>query len=118
MPDKILLNIGGTHFESKRATLEKCPYFRRLLDPTARTHIEMDRSIFIDRDRTHFRHILNYLRDGEVPNYLTPADVYQLIREAKFYEMTEMVLQLRSSMNPGMGGRSRVKKTTRRRRRN
>ena len=118
MPDKIRINIGGTLFESKRATLDKCPYFRRVLNPAARTHFEMDGSIFIDRDATHFRHILNYLRDGEVPNYLTPADVDQLIREAKFYEMTEMVLQLRSLINSGMGARSRVKKTTKRRRRN
>ena len=118
MPDKILLNIGGTKFHATRATLDKCPYFNRKLDRSARTHFESDGSIFIDRDGTHFRHILNYLRDGEVPNHLTPADVDQLIREAKFYEMPEMVLQLRSSMNPGMGGRSRVKKTTKRRRRN
>ena len=118
MPDKILLNIGGTKFHSARATLDKCPYFNRILDRSARTHFESDGSIFIDRDGTHFRHILNYLRDGEVPNYLTPADVDQLIREAKFYEMPEIVLQLRSLMNSGMGARSRVKKTTKRRRRN
>ena len=118
MPEKILLNIGGTRFESNRTTLEKCPYFSRLLDRSAMTHIERAGTIFIDRDGIHFRHILNYLRDGEVPKYLTPADVDQLIREAKFYEMPEIVLQLRSSMNPGMGGRSYVKKTTKRRRRN
>ena len=118
MPDKILLNIGGTKFHAARATLVKCPYFSRVLDRSARTHFESDGSIFIDRDGTHFRHILNYLRDGQVPNHLTLADVDQLIREAKFYEMPEIVLQLRSSMNSGMGARSRVKKTTRRRRRN
>ena len=116
MPDKIILNIGGTRIESNRATLEKSIFFKKLLGrwtPTGAGY-----HFFIDRDGTHFRHILNYLRDGEVPNHLTPADVDQLIREANFYEMPEMVLQLRSSMNPGIGGRSRVKKTTKRRRRN
>ena len=115
---RFFLTLEEKRHETTRAALEKCPYINRKLDRTTETHFERDGSIFINRDGTHFRHILNYLRDGEVPNYLTPADVDQLIREAKFYEMTEMVLKLRSSMNSGMGARSRVKKTTKRRRRN
>ena len=61
MPDKILLNIGGKRHETTRATLEKCPYINRKLDRTTETHFERDGSIFINRDGTHFRHILNYL---------------------------------------------------------
>ena len=103
MPDKILLNIGGIRQETTRATLEKSPYFNRQLDRTTKTHFESDGSIFINRDGTHFRHILNYLRDGKVPKYLKPEHVDQLISEAQFYEIPELVVKLQSSMNPGIG---------------
>ena len=53
-----------------------------------------DGSYFIDRDGTHFRYILNYLRTGEliVPN----DDVIrrELLAEAKFYEVEGMIKEL------------------------
>lgn len=87
---------------------------------------------FIDRDGTHFRHIINYLRDGKVPRHLSAAYVYQLSGEASFYGMEEMITELmtlypsdyidssrsisyRTSMRQGG---IRVQKTTKRRRRN
>ena len=49
-----------------------------------------DGSYFIDRDRTHFRHILNYLRDGEevmesLPQ--SPETVKELLHGAKYYQL-------------------------------
>eukprot|EP00897_Mesotaenium_endlicherianum_P008140 jgi/Mesen1/7354/ME000379S06591 len=44
-------------------------------------------SIFIDRDGKHFRHVLNWLRDGVIP----PLDrvIYQeLLHEAQYYQLT------------------------------
>jgi len=115
MPDKILLNIGGTKFHATRATLQKCEYFSVMLDPKTKTHFESDGSIFIDRDGTHFRHILNYLRDKTVP-YLYPPEHKQLLVEARFYNITGLVRELEAVTSAqGMGGRGR--KTTKRRRR-
>ena len=116
MPDKILLNIGGMRFHSTRTTLEKCEYFSVMLDRNTKTHFESDGSIFIDRDGTHFRHILNYLRDKTVP-YLYPPEHKQLLVEARFYNITGLVRELEAVTSAqDMGGRGR--KTTKRRRRN
>jgi len=51
---------------------------------------EKDGSVFIDRDGTHFRYILNYLRDG---NVLLPTDkvvIQELLKEAEFYQLQEL----------------------------
>jgi hypothetical protein len=42
--------------------------------------------VFIDRDGKHFRHILNWLRDGVVPT-LTDAGYSELMREAEYYQL-------------------------------
>ena len=50
----ILLNVGGVAHVTTRETLQRAPYFARL------SH-EAHGEIFIDRDGTHFRYILNHL---------------------------------------------------------
>ena len=50
-----------------------------------------DGSYFIDRDGTHFRHILNYLRTGQL---LVPKDEIirvELLGEAEFYQTEGIV---------------------------
>uniref|UniRef100_A0A803NCW2 Potassium channel tetramerisation-type BTB domain-containing protein n=1 Tax=Chenopodium quinoa TaxID=63459 RepID=A0A803NCW2_CHEQI len=42
--------------------------------------------IFVDRDGEHFRHILNWLRDGMIPN-LKDSDYAELLREAEYYQL-------------------------------
>ncbi|GKA61797.1 FH protein interacting protein FIP2, partial [Tanacetum coccineum] len=42
--------------------------------------------VFLDRDGKHFRHILNWLRDGVVPN-LTDSECSELLREAEYYQL-------------------------------
>ncbi|KAF9661220.1 hypothetical protein SADUNF_Sadunf19G0045600 [Salix dunnii] len=42
--------------------------------------------VFIDRDGKHFRHILNWLRDGVVPT-LADAEYSELMREAVYYQL-------------------------------
>ena len=42
--------------------------------------------VFVDRDGKHFRHILNWLRDGVVPT-LTDAEYSELTREAEYYQL-------------------------------
>ena len=50
-----------------------------------------DGSYFIDRDGTHFRYILNYLRTGElvVPDDKTVR--HELLIEAKFYQVEGII---------------------------
>ena len=54
-----------------------------------------DGSFFIDRDGTHFRFILNYLRDGELtlPKEATFLD--ELRKEAAFYQIQGMLDDLK-----------------------
>ena len=55
-----------------------------------------DGSYFIDRDGTHFRHILNYLRTGQP---LVPKDEIirvELLAEAEFYQIEGIVNALRA----------------------
>lgn len=42
--------------------------------------------IFVDRDGEHFRHILNWLRDGVIPT-LKDSDYAELLREAEYYQL-------------------------------
>ena len=63
------LNVGGTRYTTSRSTLTNYPESMLGVMFSGRHDIEAmkcsDGSVFIDRDGTHFRHILNYLRDGE-----------------------------------------------------
>lgn len=42
--------------------------------------------VFVDRDGKHFRHILNWLRDGVVPT-LKDSEYSELLREAEYYQL-------------------------------
>ena len=112
MTDKIFLNIGGIKFQSTRATLANSDseFFSEMAN-RRRQPLEF----FLDRDGTHFRHILNYLRDKTVPD-LYPSERKQLLVEARYYNITGLVRELEAQSSvQGMGGRG--KKTTKRRRR-
>jgi len=53
-----------------------------------------DGSYFIDRDGTHFRYILNYLRTGQL---IVPKDEIirkELLAEAEFYQVEGMIKAL------------------------
>ena len=55
-----------------------------------------DRSYFIDRDGTHFRYILNYLRTGQL---IVPEDDIvrrELLTEAEFYQVEGLCKVLRA----------------------
>ena len=90
--EKIILNIGGNKFTTSRETLCKdknsmlCSMF------CGRHNIikDSDNSVFIDRDGTHFRHILNYLR-GNIENLSDlPSNentLKELAKEADYYQL-------------------------------
>ncbi|XP_042441799.1 FH protein interacting protein FIP2-like isoform X3 [Zingiber officinale] len=53
--------------------------------------------IFIDRDGKHFRHILNWLRDGIIP-MLQDSDYQELIREAEYYQLLGLIENINANL--------------------
>ena len=80
----IQLNVGGTIFETTESTLARHPatFFGAL----ARNRGAATR-LFVDRDPTHFRHVLNYLRSGVLAAPASDVAKRELLVEAEFYGM-------------------------------
>ena len=99
---RIILDVGGVRHSTSRSTLTKYPESMLGIMFSGRHDLETmqckDGSFFIDRDGTHFRHILNYLRDGEevIESFPQSPDVLlELIREAKFYQLDGLTTLLK-----------------------
>jgi hypothetical protein len=62
------LNVGGFRFETSVQTLRRVPrtFFDAYFSGRYAQDVCFDGSIFVDRDGTHFGHILEYMRDGVV----------------------------------------------------
>ena len=67
------LSVGGQHFETSLDTLTRDGSSMLAAMFSGRHNVlkDEDGRYFIDRDGTHFRYILNYLRDG---NTFIPVD--------------------------------------------
>lgn len=83
---QIKLNIGGTRFETTAHTLT------RIEGTVLKTLLEerwncpacpQGQEIFIDRDPTHFRIILNFLRDGSFDVPQDQRELAEIEREAE-----------------------------------
>ena len=80
----MFLNVGGAFFKTTQETLASSSFFASLLA----THPESD-EFFIDRDPTHFRFILNWLRNVRY----VPDDemiLQELVWECDYYCMHDM----------------------------
>jgi hypothetical protein len=112
-PYTITINLRGTLFVTYADILLKIPkdIFREYehygktrnnskLDPEDRDWRpyappdERCYGYFIDRDPTHFHHILNFIWYNIIPQQLPEHDKLQLIEEAKFYELGMLVTAL------------------------
>ncbi|RXH81653.1 hypothetical protein DVH24_035074 [Malus domestica] len=54
--------------------------------------------VFLDRDGKHFRHILNWLRDGVVPT-LKDSEYSELLREAEYYQLLGLMDGIHAVLN-------------------
>jgi hypothetical protein len=59
-------------------------------------------AVFVDRDGKHFRHILNWLRDGAIPA-LSESEYQQLLIEAEYYQLLVIELQTLNSSFDSLG---------------
>ncbi|XP_078360090.1 BTB/POZ domain-containing protein KCTD21-like isoform X2 [Oculina patagonica] len=85
----IKLNVGGHLFTTSQSTLNNDP-------GRFDTKPSEDGSYFIDRDGTHFRIILNYLRTGQL---IAPEDKIarkELLAEAEFYQIKGIIDELKA----------------------
>lgn len=90
----IRLNIGGKKFCTTSDTLTRREPDSMLAAMFSGRHTLCQDSekgyVFVDRDGMHFRHILNWLRDGVVP-LLTDYEYSELIREAEYYQLLGLI---------------------------
>ncbi|XP_068311964.1 FH protein interacting protein FIP2-like [Pyrus communis] len=87
------LNVGGKKFCTTVGTLtQRQPDSMLAAMFSSRHTLRKDKKghVFIDRDGEHFRHILNWLRDGEIPK-LEDSQYAELVKEAKYYLLLDLV---------------------------
>jgi hypothetical protein len=97
---KLYRYVGGHRFETSRQTLTSVPdtYFASLFSGRFELTLDDDSSYFIDRDGTHFKHILNCLRDPgsfKLNAEVTEGQRDDLEVEAKFYGLLDRVMPYR-----------------------
>ncbi|KAG6473083.1 hypothetical protein ZIOFF_066990 [Zingiber officinale] len=89
-PSQVFLNVGGKKYATTIDTLTQREPDSMLATIFSGQHTvftdDKTGMIFIDRDGKHFRHILNWLRDGIIP-MLQDSDYQELIREAEYYQL-------------------------------
>ncbi|KAF6174772.1 hypothetical protein GIB67_031296 [Kingdonia uniflora] len=99
---QVRLNIGGKKFCTTMDTLtQREPDSMLAAMFSGRHTIYQDSEkgfVFVDRDGKHFRHILNWLRDGVVPT-LKGSEYQELLREAEYYQLLGLVEAITVTLN-------------------
>ncbi|KAL6063038.1 BTB/POZ domain-containing protein kctd14 [Balamuthia mandrillaris] len=88
----VKLNVGGQLFLTTLDTLQsdKDSELAALTDPSNSNRVMVDGAIFVDRDGTHFRHILNFLRSGVLNIHSDLILHNELLVEADFYQLQSL----------------------------
>ncbi|XP_067889159.1 BTB/POZ domain-containing protein KCTD14 isoform X2 [Heterodontus francisci] len=91
----ISLNVGGHIYSTVLGTLRKYPNSKlaEMFSGQSRSNLDLKGRYFIDRDGTHFRHVLEFLRGREPPHHLA-EEVYQ---EALYYGIEPLAKLLEDS---------------------
>ncbi|KAM0008415.1 putative chromatin remodeling & transcription regulator BTB-POZ family [Helianthus debilis subsp. tardiflorus] len=98
----VRLNIGGHKFCTTIDTLthrEPHSMLAAMFSGRHTVHKDSEKGcVFFDRDGMHFRHILNWLRDGVTPN-LSDVECFELLREAEYYQLLGLVDRINEVLN-------------------
>jgi len=92
--DLVELNVGGTHFTTTVHTLAgdgRSEYWRSMLSGEHNVTLDRNGAVFVDRDGSRFRHVLNFLRDGSIG--VPEGDVValrELLCEAQYYGVHDL----------------------------
>ena len=94
----VKLNVGGHTFTTSVQTLKKDPdsMLAAMFSGKFDTKPAEDGAFFIDRDGTHFRFILNYLRTGKLTLPEGATFLKELAEEAEFYQIQGIIDELKS----------------------
>ncbi len=90
---RIKLDVGGQSFVTSIQTLISDPdsLLAVMFSGVHTMTRQEDGSYFLDRDGSHFKHILNFLRDGTMPDKKSltenPTFTAELLAEAKYYRI-------------------------------
>ena len=93
----VKLNVGGHLFTTSTLTLQRDPDSMLAVMFSGRHKLVKDENgaYFIDRDGTHFRHILNYLRDGKINRQTiqenSEAFKNEILDEAEFFQINGLI---------------------------
>ena len=106
----VTLNVGGNLFTTTTSTLTRFPDTMLGAMFSGRHALIQDKNgaYFIDRDGTHFREILNFLRgstastEEQIEQRLSPATMEELKFEADFYGMKDLMFPSFKPPLPGV----------------
>jgi len=101
----VRLNVGGRFFQTTVDTLvNQESMFSAMMSGRMDLITDEEGWILIDRDGSHFEHILNFLRDGTLNlDMLSDKELHAILAEANFYsigvlvQMLQLVIEERSA---------------------
>ena len=103
-PSRVRLNVGGKYFLTTYETLsnphnqQKPTYFSGITSGCFKEEYDellKEPYFFIDRDPTHFRYVLNYLRDGNVNCIPQKIELLrEILQESSFYAIEGLTISL------------------------
>ncbi|XP_074594293.1 BTB/POZ domain-containing adapter for CUL3-mediated RhoA degradation protein 3 [Brevipalpus obovatus] len=88
----VKLNVGGSLFQTTVGTLTKIEsMLRAMFSGRHVIYTDSEGWVLIDRCGKYFGTILNFLRDGSVPLPETKKELTELLAEAKYYLIQELI---------------------------
>ncbi|KAF2069067.1 hypothetical protein CYY_009614 [Polysphondylium violaceum] len=91
IPEIIILNVGGMKYHTTKTILKSIPgtYFDLMLSGQVicKPMANKPDTYFIDRDGTHFRYILDILKEGKISKPLPKSIRLEILDALQFYKM-------------------------------